>query len=89
MTWAIITIYISKSAKMNPQQLPETSKFYSRCKKCDIKKNLRGRVPPPLVARRLRLQFRIYIKPLRIDLGQVAYAELQGRQRDITSIRDA
>jgi len=31
MTWAIITIYISKCAQMDPQQLPETSKFYSRC----------------------------------------------------------
>src|SRR6218665_653715 len=54
MAWAIITIYISKCAKMNPQQLPKTSKFYSRCKMCDIEKTLGGRVPPPpLVARRL------------------------------------
>src|SRR6218665_2463409 len=29
MAWAIITIYISKCAQMNPQQLPKTSKFYS------------------------------------------------------------
>ena len=36
MAWAIITIYISKCAQMNPQQLPKTSQFYSRCKKCDI-----------------------------------------------------
>src|SRR6218665_3037813 len=40
MAWAIITIYISKCAQMNPQQLPKTSKFYSRCKKCDIEKTL-------------------------------------------------
>src|SRR6218665_2048543 len=48
MAWAIITIYISKCAQMNPQQLPKTSKFYSRCKKCDIEKTLGGWVPPPL-----------------------------------------
>src|SRR6218665_2666827 len=53
MALAIITIYISKCAQMNPQQLPETSKFYSRCKKCDIEKTLGVWVPPPLVARRL------------------------------------
>ena len=39
---------------MDPQQLPKTSKFYSRSKKCDIEKTLGGWVPPPpLVARRL------------------------------------
>src|SRR6218665_3780132 len=53
MAWAIITIYISKCAQMNPQQLPKTSKFYSKCKKCDIEKTLGEWVPPPLVARRL------------------------------------
>jgi len=37
---AIITIYISKCEKMNPQQLPKTSKFYCKCKKCDIEKTL-------------------------------------------------
>jgi len=47
MTWAIITIYTSKCAQMDPQQLPKTSKFYFRSKKCDIKKTLRGWVPPP------------------------------------------
>jgi len=40
MAWAIITIFISKCAQMNPQQLLKTSKFYSRCKKCDIEKAL-------------------------------------------------
>src|SRR6218665_1864060 len=45
MAWAIITIYISKCAQMNPQQLPITSKFYSRCKKCDIEKTLGGYHP--------------------------------------------
>src|SRR6218665_127329 len=53
MAWAIITFYISKCAQMNPKELLKTSKFYSRCKKCDIEKNLRGWVPTPLVARRL------------------------------------
>jgi len=28
MAWAIITNYTSKCAKMDPQQLPETSEFY-------------------------------------------------------------
>jgi len=42
MAWAIITIYTSKSAQMDPQQLPKTSKFYSKCKKCDIEKHLGG-----------------------------------------------
>src|SRR6218665_1711746 len=38
-----------------PQQLPKTSKFYSRCKKCDIEKSLGGWCThPPLVAQRLR-----------------------------------
>ena len=40
MVWAIIKMYISKCAKMNPQQLPKTSIFYSKCKKCDIEKTL-------------------------------------------------
>src|SRR6218665_235590 len=53
MAWAIITIYISKCAQINPQQLPKTSKFYSKCKKCDIEATLGGWVPPPLEARRL------------------------------------
>src|SRR6218665_2307349 len=48
MAWAIITIYISKCAQMNPQQLPKTSKFYSRCQMCDIEKTLGAWVPPPL-----------------------------------------
>jgi len=40
---------------MDPQQLPKTSKLYSRFEKCDIEKTLGGGgwVPPPLVARRL------------------------------------
>jgi len=41
MAWAIITIiYTSKCAKMDPQQLPNRSKFYSRRKKCDIEKTV-------------------------------------------------
>jgi len=45
MAWAIITIYTSKCAHMDPQQLLKTSKFYSKCKKCDIKKTLGGGYP--------------------------------------------
>ena len=41
---------------MDPQQLPKTSKFYSRSKKCDIEKTLGGGYHPPLVARRLTRQ---------------------------------
>ena len=37
---------------MDPQQLPKTSKFYSRSKKCDFEKTL-GVGTTPLVARRL------------------------------------
>src|SRR6218665_2609027 len=44
MAWAIITIYTSKCAQMEPQQLPETSKFYSKCKKSDIEKTLARRL---------------------------------------------
>jgi len=40
MAWDIITIYTSKCTKMDPQQLPKTSKFYSKCKRCDIEKTL-------------------------------------------------
>jgi len=42
MAWAIITIYTSKCAQVDPQQLPKTSKFYSKCKKCDIEKTVVG-----------------------------------------------
>jgi len=42
MVWAIITIYTSECAQMERRQLLKTSKFYSRCKKCDIKKTLGG-----------------------------------------------
>jgi len=47
MAWAIITIFISKCAQMNPQQLPKTSKFYSKFKKCEIEKTLGGGYHPP------------------------------------------
>src|SRR6218665_1249856 len=40
MAWAIITMYTFKCAQMDPKQLPKTSTFYSRSKKCDIKKTL-------------------------------------------------
>src|SRR6218665_856009 len=53
MAWATITIYTSKCAQMDPQQLPKTSKLYSKCKKCDIEKTLGECVHPLLVARRL------------------------------------
>src|SRR6218665_506012 len=60
MAWAIITIYISKRAQVNPQQLPKTSKFYSKCKKCDIEKSLGVGTTPPLVARRLIIVNRVF-----------------------------
>ena len=47
MEWAIITIYTSKCAQMDPQQLLKMSKFYSRCKSV-TSKNLRELVPPLL-----------------------------------------
>jgi len=48
MAWAIVTIYTSKCAQMDSKQLPKTSKFYSKCKKCDTEKTLGGGwVPPP------------------------------------------
>jgi len=53
MALAIITIYTSKCAQMDLQQLLKTSKFYSRCKQCDTEKTLRGWIPPPLVAQTL------------------------------------
>src|SRR6218665_1291390 len=55
MAWAITTIYTSKCAQMDPQQLPKMSKFYSRCKKCDIEKTLVGAPCTTLVARRLKV----------------------------------
>src|SRR6218665_974736 len=63
MAWAIVTIYTPKCAQMDPQQLPKTSKFYSKSKKCDIKKTLGRWVPPsPLVARSLTLAFFIHCR---------------------------
>jgi len=47
MAWAIIAVYTSKCAQMDPQQLLETSKFYSKCKKCDIEKPYGGGYHPP------------------------------------------
>src|SRR6218665_2706568 len=47
MAWAIIKMYTSKCAQVDPQQLLKTSKFYSKSKKCDIEKNIGGWVPPP------------------------------------------
>src|SRR6218665_2078843 len=38
----------SKCAQMGPQQLPKTSKFYSRSKKCDIEKTLGVGTTPPI-----------------------------------------
>src|SRR6218665_1402056 len=46
MAWAIITNYTSKCAQMDTQQLPKTSKFYSRSKKCDIEKTVWGGYHP-------------------------------------------
>jgi len=52
MARTIITICTSECAQMDLQQPVKTSKFYSRCKMCDIKKTL-GVGTTPLVARRL------------------------------------
>src|SRR6218665_1693696 len=41
-------MYTSKCAQMDPQQLPKTSKFYSKSKKCDTEQTLGGWVPSPL-----------------------------------------
>src|SRR6218665_1367078 len=46
MVWAVIKIYTSKCAQMDPQQIPKTSKFYSKSKKCDIEKTLGGGYHP-------------------------------------------
>ena len=46
-----MTIYTSKYAEMDPQQLLNRSKFYSKCKKCDIEKTVgEGVGTTPLVA---------------------------------------
>src|SRR6218665_1116597 len=66
MAWAIITIYTSKCAQMDPQQLRKTSKFYSRSKKCDIEKTLGGGYHPPLVARMLIKCFSFEVYGLRV-----------------------
>ena len=42
MAWAIRTIYTSKCVQMDPQQLPETSKFYSIFNKRDMQKTAGG-----------------------------------------------
>jgi len=42
MAWAITRIYTSECAQMNPQQLLNRSKFYFRCKMCDIEKAVGG-----------------------------------------------
>ena len=41
---------------MNPQQLPKTSKLYSRCKKCDIEKTLGGGGYHPLGSPKVKHQ---------------------------------
>src|SRR6218665_1164835 len=78
MAWAIITIYISKCAQTNPQQLPKTSKFYSKCKKCDIEKTLGGEYHPPLVARRLKGRYFLTTNQLvcfRFDIDKVIFQQ--------------
>ena len=47
---------------MDPQQLPKTSKFYSRCKKCDIEKALGGGYHLPLDSPKVNM----FLKWLRI-----------------------
>jgi len=46
MAWAIITMYISKCAQMDLQQLLKTWKFHSGCKKCDVRKTWGGGYHP-------------------------------------------
>jgi len=48
MAWAIIKIYTSTCAQLDPQELLKTSTFYARCKKCDIKKTVAGWATPAL-----------------------------------------
>jgi len=48
MAWAIITVYTSKCAQMDPKKLLKTSEFHSRCKKCYIEKILGGGYNSPL-----------------------------------------
>src|SRR6218665_1743267 len=68
MAWAIITIFTSKCAQMEPQQLLKMSKFYSGCTKCDIEKTLGGvGTTTPLVTRRL---IRMIILILGLVVGQ-------------------
>src|SRR6218665_87112 len=55
MAWAIITIYTSKCAEMDPQQLLNRSIFYSRCKKCDIE-NTVGDGYHPLLSLKVKRQ---------------------------------
>jgi len=47
MASAIRTIYTSKCVQMDPEQLPETSTFYSICNKCDMQNTVGGWIPPP------------------------------------------
>jgi len=47
MAWAIVKIYTFKCAQVDPKQLPKTSKFYSRSKKCDIEETLGSWYHPP------------------------------------------
>jgi len=69
MAWAIITIYTSKFVKMDPQQLPKTSRFYSRCKMCDIKKTVGGGYHTrPLVAWRLSQRMDLVVYYLQYEL---------------------
>src|SRR6218665_245734 len=56
MVWAIIKIYTSKCAQMDPQQLPKSSKLYYKSKKCDIEKTLGGvGTTPPLGSPKVNL----------------------------------
>src|SRR6218665_2985886 len=57
MAWAIIPTHTSKCAQKNPQQLPKTSKFYSRCKKCDIEKTLGEGGYHPLCSPKVKVIF--------------------------------
>src|SRR6218665_2845613 len=55
-----MTIYTSKCAQMYPQQLLNRSKFYSRCKKCDIDRTVGGGYHPPLGSLKVNIQTSTY-----------------------------
>src|SRR6218665_1549784 len=74
--WAILTMYTSKCAQMDPKekQGPYRSKFYSRCKKCDIEQTIWGgyHTTPLVVSRLIRSYQGSYV----IDLPMNTHVHL-------------